>query len=107
MSTSAPQPDNRSLLHFLDVAYTIRLSPARQPDRVVDSLLASFRTEHSHDQLLFTVQAMYAVLRDVGMCLCERGVLTLLSGEPAQRALDDISTFLDNYMGDDVHHRTA
>jgi len=50
---------------------------------------------------------MYALLREVGMFLRERVVLTLLSGEPAQRALDDISTFLDNYMGDDVHHRTA
>jgi len=38
------------------------------------------------------------------MFLRERVVLTHVSGEPAQRALDDITSFLDGYMGDDVHH---
>ena len=105
--TSATAPSTRPLLRFADVAYAVRLTPAGEPERVVRSLLASFQTERTQDELLFAVRAMYALLRDVGMFLRERVVLTHISDEPAQRALDDIIRFLDGYMGDDVHHRTA
>ena len=100
-------PPTRPLLRFADIAYAVRLTPAGEPERVVNSLLTSFQTELTREQLLFAVRAMYALLRDVGMFLREQVVLTHLSDEPAQRALDDIIHFLDGYMGDDVHHRTA
>ena len=103
----ASAPSTRPLLRFADIAYAVRLTPAGEPERVVNSLLASFQTERTHEELLFAVRAMYALLRDVGMFLRERVVLTHISDEPAQRALDDIIRFLDRYMGDDVHHRTA
>ena len=41
-STTAPQGDNRPILRFADIAYTVRLTPAGQPDRVVDCLLPGF-----------------------------------------------------------------
>jgi len=106
-SATAPQVDNRPILRFADIAYTVRLTPAGQPDRVVDCLLTGFRTARTREQLRFAVRSMYALLRDVGMFLRERVVLTHVSGEPAQRALDDITSFLDGYMGDDVHHGSA
>jgi len=106
-STAAPQADNRPILRFANIAYTVRLTPAGQPDRVVDCLLTGFRTARTREQLLFAVRGMYALLRDVGMFLRECVVLTHVSGEPAQQALDDITSFLDGYMGDDVHHGSA
>jgi len=106
-SATAPQTDNRPILRFADIAYMVRLTPAGQPDRVVDCLLTGFCTARTREQLLFAVRGMYALLRDVGMFLRGRVVLTHVSGEPAQRALDDITSFLDGYMGNDVHHGSA
>jgi len=71
------------------------LSSAQFPDRAYSGTALVRRTRHD------------ALLRDVGMFLRERVVLTHLSEEPAQQALDDITNLLDSYMGDDVHHRMA
>jgi len=51
VSTAAPQADNRPILRFADIAYTVRLTPAGQPDRVVDCLLTGFQTARTREQL--------------------------------------------------------
>jgi len=94
----------RPILHYSDIAYTVRLSHAGQADLVADSLLARFRTT---PELIFAIRAMFALLRDVGTFLCERVIGAHLVSEPIHGVLDDISSALDHFMGDDEHHHPA
>jgi len=99
--------DMHPILRYSNIAYAVRLSRAGQADLVADSLLAGFQTEHMRAELTFAVRAMAALLRDVGAFLRERIVGARLASEPIQGVLDDISSALDHFMGDDEHHQSA
>jgi len=77
------QTDNRPILRLADITYAVRMSPVGQSGHIVDTLVNRFHTDHLRDQLLLAVQAMFALLRDVGMFLGECVVLARLSDEPA------------------------
>ena len=56
---------------------------------------------------MFAVRSMFALLCDVGAFLRERIVGARLAQEPLQGVLDDISSALNHFMGDDEHHQSA
>jgi len=107
MTASTSQMDSRPVLHFLDIAYAVRLLRGGQADLIADSLMMGFRTERTCPEIIFAICTMYALLRDAGSFLHERVVLAHLSTEPAQRVLDDLAGLLDQFMGDDEHHQAA
>jgi len=107
LTGSVSQTDTRPVPRYSDIAYAVRLSQAGQTGRVADSLLANFQTTRTHEQLIFAIRAMTALLCDVGAFFRERIVGAHLVSEPLQSVHDDLVGALDRFMGDDDHHHTA
>jgi len=104
---SASRADRRPILRLADVAYAVRVTQVGQADHIVYTLLRRFQTARSRDQLLLVIQAMSAMLHDVGSFLRERVVLAQLSDEPLQEVLNDITRLLAHYMASEASQRPA
>jgi len=99
--TEAPaaRPDLHWVSRNSDIAYAVHLARTGQSEYVTDSLIATFCTEFSRDQLLSLVHSMFGLLRYVGIFLRERFILARLSGQSLQEVVDEITGFLDRFLG--------
>jgi len=64
------QSSNRPILRLADIMYAVGMSRVRQSDHIVDTLVNCFRTDRPRDQLLLAVQAMFALLNQIGYDEC-------------------------------------
>jgi len=77
---SLPPPRFRLTLRETDVAHAVGMASTNNAEQIVNSLLASYETARTHDELLRQVHSMFVVRRDAALYLRERIFQRLTSG---------------------------
>jgi len=94
-----PQPDTRRLLTDDDITHGVRLASTIDADVIVSTLLSSFRTTYTREELTHIVGLILDVLRDTCVFLRERISVARLREELSDDILNDIMRQLLRYVG--------
>jgi len=83
-------PDTRRFLQDADITYAVRLAPAPDAEATTDTLLVSFQSAASREQLLHMVQLLFDLQWDTSVFLMERISVARLTDQPSDEISDKI-----------------
>ena len=94
-------PDTRPPLRETDLLHTVKLTPSPgQVEYIVDSLMTTYSTPYSCDEMMSCVRSLFCLRRDVGLFFRERVLQSFMSRRSAQDVIEDIIGLLDLFIGD-------
>ena len=91
--------DSRRLLTDDDITHGVRLASTADADVIVNSLMSSFRTSQSREELTRLVSLMLDILWDTSVFLRERISVARLQEQSSDDILDEVMRQLQRFVG--------